>query len=463
MTTFCRCASIVFSVLKCSALVVLFSPDARAAVPDGNCSTSIAGDPVKTWSFPAQKNTILRAYWRARVSGLTDGVMMLGPAAIRSFSDSSIAARFGASGYIEALDGSATNYRRVNDLLYKANTTYEFNAQIDLHARRYSLTVTPPGTSAPVVIADNFAFRSSQTSSVLSHYGLVDDWSQGNVTICNFAVDKDRFGITQLHRAIIGGRQVTGQFDTGGYRKLTNRMREGDLEVRGDGVVEIHGATPADPQLAGVAVMTGAEPRMYFYDPLKNKWKNVEVTFYGMRTGLDQKVSSAGFVAGARTEHQAVNETDTNTFCSGRGYFGRLLYDSRVNFQKEVVHHQAYTVNKPSESSRVSWGTTDGRLPAGVWIGFKYIVRNIGSGVNLQVWYDLTNGVNGGSWVKLAEYTDTGSWGQLASPYDVQGACGYESNRVLTEAGTSVYIRNSGITGTAQARYSRLSIREIEP
>jgi hypothetical protein len=43
------------------------------------------------------------------------------------------------------------------------------------------------------------------------------------------------------------------------------------------------------------------------------------------------------------------------------------------------------------------------------------------------------------------------------------GACGYESNRVLTEAGTSVYIRNSGITGTAQARYSRLSIREIEP
>jgi hypothetical protein len=129
---------------------------------------------------------------------------------------------------------------------------------------------------------------------------------------------------------------------------------------------------------------------------------------------------------------------------------------------KEIVHHKAYSKNRPAETNPVGWPT--GEMPKFRWIGYKLIVRNVSGGVNLQLWHDYTNGVNGGRWQKVAEFTDVGNWGdRWDTSYDVRANCGYDPNVVLSSPATSVYIRTTGVSESSQIRYSRISIREIQP
>ncbi len=224
-----------------------------------------------------------------------------------------------------------------------------------------------------------------------------------------------------------------------------------EFTSRGNGEVVIDGN--------GIVHLQGDSPRMYVHDVSKEKkWNNVEVTVYAKRISESGIMSSQGIVIGARSDHQDVTLTNP---CLGAAYYGRLLYDGRAVFQKEVMHEGAYSTNKPSENNKAKWDTLDGTMPRNVWIGMKFIVKTQPDAkfVNLELHRDLTDGKNGGTWEKVAEYTDSGDWAQTNSSMDVMKTCGYSANKVLLEPGTSVFIRNDKIEDVA---YKLFSIREIE-
>ena len=245
------------------------------------------------------------------------------------------------------------------------------------------------------------------------------------------------------------------------YAKWSNRspvtLKSGkndpsDLEfvARGNGTVTVDGK--------GIAHLQGASPRMYVLDPIKSKkWNNVEVTVYAKRISESVVISTQGIVIGARSEHQDATKENP---CLGRTYYGRLLYDGRAVFQKEVIHEGAYSVNKPEENNKATWDTTDGSLPRNKWIGVKFIVKTNSDekSVKLELYRDLTDGDKGGTWEKVAEDNEDGNWSQTDSGADVMAVCGYPASKILLDSGTSVFIRNDLVV---EAQYKKFSIREI--
>lgn len=260
--------------------------------------------------------------------------------------------------------------------------------------------------------------------------------------------------INTLYPMKVNGRIWFAKWLDGNKRTLVSGQRDSfdpEFIARGNGTVSIDGD--------GVATLQGSAPRMYVYDSAKiKKWNNIEITVYAKRVSEFEIVSSQGIVIGARSEHQ---DATLQNPCLGATYYGRLLYDGRAVFQKEVIHEGAYSVNKPSESNKVKWGTADGVMPKNIWIGVKFIVKTNpdGKSVKLELYRDLTNGTDGGTWEKVAEYTDDGNWSQTNSGADVVKRCGYPANKVLLKPGTSVFIRNDKISNM---QYKLFSIREIE-
>lgn len=259
--------------------------------------------------------------------------------------------------------------------------------------------------------------------------------------------------ITHLYKTKKGGREWYSSWANSEYRSLKSGLRDPydeEFIARGNGSVSIDGM--------GIASLSGDSPRMYVYDSQKEKkWGNVEITVYAKRIAESGKTSSQGIVIGARSEHQDVTQDNP---CRALTYYGRILYDSRAVFQKELVHHDTYSSNKPSEKNILMWNTVDGTLPLHRWIGVKFIVRNINkNAVKLELYLDMQEGKNGGDWKKVAEYTDQGSWSQTDSGNDTLSQCGYAPNKVISDPGTSVFIRNDLIE---RMDYKDFNIREIE-
>lgn len=205
----------------------------------------------------------------------------------------------------------------------------------------------------------------------------------------------DRFGITQLYEALNEDARVwVSNWDNGPRRTL-------DRENEHDPGLVVRGKNPrVDVDGRGTAIMAGCEPRLYVYEPRKT-WQNVEITFYAKRGEECGQKSSQGFTAGARSEHQDATPEDP---CPGYAYYGRMLYSGRVNFQKEIAH-ESYSGSLPSENYRAEWGTPNGQIPTEIWIGYKFVVRNLAanSQVQLELYRDLTNGEIGGNWELLME------------------------------------------------------------
>ena len=197
---------------------------------------------------------------------------------------------------------------------------------------------------------------------------------------------------------------------------------------------------------------------MYVLDPIKSKkWNNVEVTVYAKRISESVVISTQGIVIGARSEHQDATKENP---CLGRTYYGRLLYDGRAVFQKEVIHEGAYSVNKPEENNKATWDTTNGSLPRNKQVGVKFVVKTNfdEKSVKLELYRDLTDGDKGGTWEKIAENNHNGNWSQTDSGADVMAVCGYPESKILLDSGTSVFIRNDLVV---EAQYKKFSIREI--
>lgn len=261
-------------------------------------------------------------------------------------------------------------------------------------------------------------------------------------------IERDRFGVEMLYPTIPNGREWFSKWDNGHARALENVENDPDdaeFHLRGNaGALTIDGL--------GIARMSGASPRMYVYQG-DQKWRNTEVTFYARRVDEYEHKSSQGFVVGARSEHQDIATRP----CNAHTYYGRVLYDGRVNFQKELWHRggeQVYAAPR-SGGPPVSWNPPCPELPRGEWVGIKYIVRNLkrDTQVRLELLRDRSGGMGPGVWEPIARLDDTGDW-------TAESDCLHPAGQIFTEAATSVFIRNDCLVS---AEYARFSIREIAP
>lgn len=302
----------------------------------------------------------------------------------------------------------------------------------------------------------------SNSSDVISTSTDYDLGSQSSILSPNPITNSQSIPSSDMSNNIISSIYPTKEGGRVWYSKWSNRKAktlssserdpyDQEFVLRGDGIAKIDGD--------GIIHLEGDSPRMYVFDPKKvKKWEDVEVTVYAKRVSEYGPVSSQGIVIGARSEHQ---DATLQNPCLGATYYGRVLYDGRAGFQKEVIHEGVYSSNKPSESNKIKWGTPDGTMPVNKWIGVKFIVKNNpdGKSVKLELYIDLTDGYNGGIWKKVAEYVDNGNWYQNNSPdIDVVKECGYSSNKVLLNPGTSVFIRNDEIK---EADYKLFKIKSI--
>jgi hypothetical protein len=262
----------------------------------------------------------------------------------------------------------------------------------------------------------------------------------------------DQFGIRMLNATASGGWEWFSTWADGTPTTLRGNVvdhpRDPYFQLRGDaGECRIDGH--------GIAHLSGHEPRMYVWDrsaeETRKKWQNVEITFYGKRVLEKGRIASQGFIAGVRGEHQDAG----SNYLLGRNYYGRILYDRRVNIIKEIGHPY-YSSNRPSELTRLDWSTPDGEPPRNYWIGYKFVVRNYDSNtkVQLDLYYDLAEGADGGRWQDLLTVKDEGGWEVVDTDHNRR------ADDILLGPGSSALIRNDQIL---EAQYRHFSVREINP
>lgn len=224
------------------------------------------------------------------------------------------------------------------------------------------------------------------------------------------------FGITQFYPTASGGTEWdSSHWDNGHSRNISRSHNNGDLNDRDDpsGMSSLHGSSGYHidgngllilrPQLSG-----GTSPRFYIDPPKVGKrgFLNVETTLYYRRgTGPS---GNAGISIGARSHTNGHSPFPDN--CLAGTYYGRMTGSPQyVDYMKELIH-ASYGVRGRRTMSDIPGFQHLRTQPVGVWVGFKYIIRNRDNNRNVQMetYMDLTNGENGGNWVKVTEYIDDG-------------------------------------------------------
>ena len=414
------------------------------------CYTATAGGAWINNAFTSQSSTFT-AEWDATPSATNiDAVMALSNGSQTAFTGFACLTRFNLSGTIDARDGGV--FHSGSSITYTANTTYHFRLVVNVPSHTYSIYVTPAGGTEQAV-GLNYAFRTEQsTVSALSNQGLIVDSTTGSARLCNFVISStDKWGISKLNPTISAGREWFSKWDNGQARTFTWGQDPYDPEFhgRGDGLYTIDGQGVLKAASTG-----GGGVRMYVYDQnyqdtgydpsLFKTWNNVEVTVYYMRVS-DTGVPYAGMVAAAKIRHAPDSD-----LCGTRGYYGRFRHDGGIDVEKEIRHPDSVAIASPTSP----WSV----LPSNVWIGYKYIARDVDNGthVKLELWRDMTDGANGGTWEKLYEHVDTGGWGTGHTPC----ASGVDPAQIMTGPNLSVFMRDDSVS---DVRYKRWSIREIAP
>jgi hypothetical protein len=299
----------------------------------------------------------------------------------------------------------------------------------------------------------------------------------------------DTFGIKKLNASV--GKEWFSGWGAGSGRTYTTTSNFAvDPELafdNGDQTAEIYGGSGTQ---SGQMKLFGDYPRVYvrkntsFSTPpgisAADKWNNVEITFYAYSTG-DSGVGWAGLEAVAKTNHWP-----DNWQCTTGGYGARMLFDGRVDFEKELYHTP--NVNFQAGSISNYWtaaeGSVSGKLPLNRWIGFKFVARNIDAGndgnyandtqVRLELYKEMSIGnvtnpappADGGNWQLVTSYTDTGNLSSgtpcthTTSPDDdPYGA----ASKAFTWPNYSVYLRTDGLSSSIPQYYKWFSVREVAP
>jgi hypothetical protein len=257
----------------------------------------------------------------------------------------------------------------------------------------------------------------------------------------------DVFGITQLYPSAPSRAEWTSQHWSDTPYTLSARTDPNDplglSGMRGTGTLEVTGN--------GELVFGGSQPRIYIYPGEAGPWRDVEITVYYQRVA-DAATAWAGLVIGARSGpdgHGTVN-------CDAHTYYSRLRNDGAIDFEKELMHSPSSTQSRiPPDQA---W--PDGQLPHNVWIGWKFIIYNLPepNSVKLEAYRDSTDGENGGDWQLVNETVDNGGWFTQTSCTEHSPVSG-QSDLVVVDGGVT-FIRNTDVT---EARYKKLTVREIQP
>jgi hypothetical protein len=370
-------------------------------------------------------------------------------------------------GYLQIKKKVGGTLTTVNQVAYTWNT-----------GTTYTLRGTVSGSTLNLYVNGVLQVTGTTTGISAGRVGLISfngDVRNDNVVASDISAPPsttDPYGITELNPTATGAREWFSTWGTGSSRSTDWGFIDPGLVIRGDMVATIAGASGTR---SGQMTVTGPNPRIYIRDsesdaippsPTPSTWNNVEVTFfaYSSMTNPSAATSYAGIEAVAKTNHFP----DTWN-CTTRGYGGRMLFDGRIDFEKEVSH------TAPEVNVQQSQGTWT--YPLNQWIGYKFVARNVDNNthVKLEMYRDTTlgNQVNpsvpagGGNWVKVGEYTDTGTWSAGYGNCTAQNA--FDTGKTdrslpLTWPNYSVYLRTDDENGAGLTQYYKwLSVREVAP
>jgi hypothetical protein len=151
-----------------------------------HCERATAGDGFLHRSFDRQMGMFTAEFDVTPSNDNIDALVGLQAGGSPGFTSMAAIVRFNPSGFIDARDGGV--YRAAQPLPYSAGGTYHARLSIDLHTRRYSAWITPPGGSE-IALANNFLFRTEQASVThLNTYAGVIDSPTGYLDVCGFRV-----------------------------------------------------------------------------------------------------------------------------------------------------------------------------------------------------------------------------------------------------------------------------------
>jgi hypothetical protein len=266
----------------------------------------------------------------------------------------------------------------------------------------------------------------------------------------------DRFGARKIYPTRANGREWFANWNAGPRSFKTVDPADPWFDAN-------HGT--GEYQVDGHGTLTASGPivRMYVHDPQKQvEWgENLEITVYIKRVSETQHVSYSGLQIFARTDHGTTGNERKN-LCDDRGYAAKVTVDGRWELEKEIAHHLSN--GNASVASARPWQ----ELPKNVWVGVKYVLRNLpDDSVKLELYRDLTNGERGGDWKKITEFIDNGrNFGVAKTPPapGVQPQIQLIHRLVLPDSENkkpmmTVYLRHE--YGTME--YRDVSIREIDP
>ncbi|MEP4077995.1 hypothetical protein [Haloferula sp.] len=160
----------------------------------------------------------------------TDSVVGLSAGPASEYNDLAVIVRVSQGGIFDARDGG--NYVAANPLSYTPGVTYRVTCTVDIDTHRYSATVTPPG-EAPVLIADDFAFRSEQ-SAVTSLGNLAIKAEFGSQTVTGILLEGGQAPTTPALEKVSGGMRITYPTEPGNIYQLKSSVDNGNWTDLGD-------------------------------------------------------------------------------------------------------------------------------------------------------------------------------------------------------------------------------------
>ncbi len=175
----CKVSPRFLLALLCVVAAVLAKP---AQLKAGCLTVSASGTPWGNQWFPLARKDVFNAEFDATPLGASvDTGIGVTYGAHADFPWLAANIRFNASGYIQALNGSA--YASVNAFPYTANTTYHFRFALDFPRRTYSVYVSSPG-GPEQLLASGYSFRTGQQNLLLANnWSLFAD--AGSMRVCS--------------------------------------------------------------------------------------------------------------------------------------------------------------------------------------------------------------------------------------------------------------------------------------
>ncbi len=169
--------------------------------------TTVATSVWQNNSIAAQTGSFVLSFDMMASAANIDGVTGLSNGAATDFTSLATVVRFNTNGFIDARNGGA--YQAAVAMPYLGGVTYHVVMSVNLPAKTYSVTVTPPG-AAPVTIASNYQFRTEQAAvTVLNNVGFYA--LSGSHAVMNAAVQ----AVTSTGTGSTGSTTTTDTTTTG--------------------------------------------------------------------------------------------------------------------------------------------------------------------------------------------------------------------------------------------------------